>query len=174
MVVTLYLEQDWLTNPGKVTVYNEYKHNMYQIEVKNTALRCQVTLLDATTQEKLAQVKDTLTPFLKHKLIYYGSRRIAAVRQQTVKSRPVYVISGLNWRIIGDFARRQYRIMDKRKNIIAEVKKSWVFGVDTFSITIHWQDIDPVIVVAAVLAMNQSIAFNDHYEVVMGSYYGLE
>lgn len=173
-MVTLYLEQDWLTNPGKVMVYNEYKYNVYQIDVKNTAFRCQVTLLDADTQEQLAQVKDALTPFLKHKLIYYDKRRIAAVRHHTVKRRPVYIISGLNWRIIDDFSRRQYRIMDKKKNVIAEVKKSWVFGVDTFSITIHWQDIDPVIVVAAVLAMNLSIALNDHYEVALGSCYGLE
>ena len=173
--MTLYLEKDWLMSAEPVPVYDEYQQLVYLVAVKGASLRQRIKVLDAAGHVVLAQVKPGMSLFRTRKLLYDQSKRIATVSQRlTSRNRVVYEVSGLKWRIKEDFGQRHYQMTDRADRLIAEIEKCWMFRAERFAVTLCCEDIDPVRVLAAFLAVDLSSAKNELYQVAWDAPYSLE
>ena len=60
----------------------------------------------------------------------------------------------MNWRLQGNLWQHDYRLKDRKGNDLAKIHKQFLAWSDTFEMTILNQELDPVIVVAVILAID--------------------
>lgn len=173
--MTLYLEKNWSVSSKPVAVYDEYQQAVCLVEADGVSLRQRVIIRDNEGEIELAKVVQGLSLFKSRKILYYNTKRIATVRQRlTSRNRRIYDVSGLKWRIKEDVGQQNFQLTDREGQLVAEVTKCWMFRAERFALTIYIENIDPIIVLAAFLAVDLSAAKNELYQVVWDAPYSME
>lgn len=79
---------------------------------------------------------------------------MATIQQKMTLFKTKMAIQDIGWTIQGDFLGWQYVITDEQNQTIAEVKTKVLSWSDTFEITIDDTQVDPIIVLAIILAID--------------------
>ena len=106
------------------------------------------------TNEELAYVKESPFRFLTQLKVYQGNDYIATIQQKMTLFKTKMTIQDIGWTIQGDFLGWQYVIKDEKNQTIAEVKAKMLSWSDTFEMTIDDTQVDPIIVLAIILAID--------------------
>lgn len=150
----LYMKQKVFSLKQDFDIVDEHQKAVYTVEGKLMAIRRQLKIHDSQTGEELAMVKQELVAFTPTMHIYYKDERIATIRKKITFFRPSYVIDVLGWQIEGDYFAHDYNVLNQQGDIIADISKQFFSWSDTFELNIKEDDIDPVVVVAVVLAID--------------------
>ena len=137
--------------------FNIYDHNqtpLFRVSGKLFSVGRQLRIYDAITNEELAYVKESPFRFLTHLKVYKGNDYIATIQQKMTLFKTKMTIEDIGWTIQGDFLGWQYVITDEKNQTIAEVKAKMLSWSDTFEITIDDTQVDPIIVLAIILAID--------------------
>ncbi|KAF3299763.1 hypothetical protein FPV24_07540 [Carnobacterium sp. PL24RED07] len=137
--------------------FNIYDHNqtpLFRVSGKLFSVGRQLRIYDALTNEELAYVKESPFRFLTHLKVYKGNDYIATIQQKMTLFKTKMTIEDIGWTIQGDFLGWQYVITDEKNQTITEVKAKMLSWSDSFEITIDDTQVDPIIVLAIILAID--------------------
>lgn len=137
--------------------FNIYDHNqtpLFRVSGKLFSIGRKLRIYDALTDEELAYVKESPFRFLTQLKVYKGTDYTATIQQKMTLFKSKMVIQDIGWTIQGDFLGRHYVIKDEENQTIAEVKAKVLSWSDTFEISIDDTQVDPIIVLAIILAID--------------------
>ena len=150
----LYMKQKLFSLKQDFNIYDHNQTPLFRVSGKLFSVGRQLRIYDALTNEELAYVKESPFRFLTHLKVYKGNDYIATIQQKMTLFKTKMTIEDIGWTIQGDFLGWQYVITDEKNQTIAEVKAKMLSWSDTFEITIDDTQVDPIIVLAIILAID--------------------
>ncbi|MGH2016469.1 LURP-one-related/scramblase family protein [Aerococcus urinaeequi] len=150
----LYMKQKLFSLKQDFNIYDHNQTPLFRVSGKLFSVGRQLRIYDALTNEELAYVKESPFRFLTHLKVYKGNDYIATIQQKMTLFKTKMAIEDIGWTIQGDFLGWQYVITDEKNQTIAEVKAKMLSWSDTFEITIDDTQVDPIIVLAIILAID--------------------
>ena len=150
----LYMKQKVFSLKQDFNIYDHNQTPLFRISGKLFSLGRQLRIYDALTDEELAYVKETPFRLLTQLKIYRDNDYVATIQQKLTFFKTKMAIQDLGWTIEGDFLDWHYVIKDAAHQTIAEVEAKLLSWSDTFEITIDDTEVDPVIVLAIILAID--------------------
>ncbi len=150
----LYVKQKVLSLKEDFDVYDRQKKPVYHVKSKWFSIGRSMKIIDVKSGKPLVSVKQQLLSIFPILKVYYEGRYLCSVKKTWSLFRPKYQISRLNWRLQGDLWQHDYRLKDRKGNDLAKIHKQFLAWSDTFEMTILNQELDPVIVVAVILAID--------------------
>ncbi|WCG37185.1 LURP-one-related family protein [Aerococcus urinaeequi] len=150
----LYMKQKLFSLKQDFNIYDHNQTPLFRVSGKLFSVGRQLRIYDALTNEELAYVKESPFRFLTHLKVYKGNDYIATIQQKMTLFKTKMTIEDIGWTIQGDFLGWQYVITDEKNQTIAEVKAKMLSWSDTFEITIDDTQVDPIIVLAIILAVD--------------------
>ena len=150
----LYMKQKVFSLKQDFNIYDHNQTPLFRISGKLFSLGRQLRIYDALTDEELAYVKETPFRLLTQLKIYRDNDYVATIQQKLTFFKTKMAIQDLGWTIEGDFLDWHYVIKDADHQTIAEVEAKLLSWSDTFEITIDDTEVDPVIVLAIILAID--------------------
>ncbi|MGH2082839.1 LURP-one-related/scramblase family protein [Aerococcus urinaeequi] len=150
----LYMKQKLFSLEQDFNIYDHNQIPLFRVSGKLFSVGRQLRIYDALTDEELAYVKESPFRFLTHLKVYKGNDYIATIQQKMTLFKTKMTIQDIGWTIQGDFLGWQYVITDEKNQTIAEVKAKMLSWSDTFEITIDDTQVDPIIVLTIILAID--------------------
>ncbi|PMC80317.1 hypothetical protein CJ191_01800 [Aerococcus viridans] len=150
----LYMKQKVFSLKQDFNIYDHNQTPLFRISGKLFSLGRQLRIYDALTDEELAYVKETLFRLLTQLKIYRDNDYVATIQQKLTFFKTKMAIQDLGWTIEGDFLDWHYVIKDADHQTIAEVEAKLLSWSDTFEITIDDTEVDPIVVLAIILAID--------------------
>ncbi|HCT97408.1 MAG TPA: hypothetical protein DIC28_02640 [Aerococcus urinaeequi] len=150
----LYMKQKLFSLKQDFNIYDHNQTPLFRISGKLFSVGRQLRIYDVLTNEELAYVKESPFRFLTHLKVYKGTDYIATIQQKMTLFKTKMTIEDIGWTIQGDFLGWQYVIKNEKDQTIAEVKAKMLSWSDTFEITIDDTQVDPIIVLAIILAID--------------------
>ncbi|MGH2079951.1 LURP-one-related/scramblase family protein [Aerococcus urinaeequi] len=150
----LYMKQKLFSLKQDFNIYDHNQIPLFRVSGKLFSVGRQLRIYDALTDEELAYVKESPFRFLTHLKVYKGNDYIATIQQKMTLFKTKMTIQDIGWTIQGDFLGWQYVIKNEKNQTIAEVKAKMLSWSDTFEITIDDTQVDPIIVLAIILAID--------------------
>ncbi|KAF3302830.1 hypothetical protein FPV21_00935 [Carnobacterium sp. PL12RED10] len=150
----LYMKQKLFSLKQDFNIYDHNQTPLFRVSGKLFSFGRQLRIYDVLTNEELAYVKESPFRFLTHLKVYKGNDYIATIQQKMTLFKTKMTIEDIGWTIQGDFLGWQYVITDEKNQTIAEVKARMLSWSDTFEITIDDTQVDPIIVLAIILAID--------------------
>lgn len=153
----LYMKQKFWSLKEDFDIYDSQGQAVYRVASKWLTLGRKMKIMDGQTGEAVCQVNQQVIAFTPTMKVYYQGQHFCTIRKKITLFRPKYVVSGLNWRIEGNIFQHDYKIRDHRGHVIVEVRKKFFAWSDTFEFNIKDETIDPVQVVAVILAIDMAM-----------------
>ncbi|MGY0837587.1 LURP-one-related/scramblase family protein [Aerococcus urinaeequi] len=150
----LYMKQKVFSLKQDFNIYDHNQTPLFRVSGKLFSLGRQLRIYDALTDEELAYVKETPFRLLTQLKIYRDNDYVATIQQKLTFFKTKMAIQDLGWTIEGDFLDWRYVIKDAHHQTIAEVEAKLLSWSDTFEITIDDTEVDPIIVLAIILAID--------------------
>lgn len=150
----LYMKQKVFSIKQDFDILDVNQRPVYHVVGKLFSFGRQLTIYDSKTDHQLAQVKQKLLSLTPTMEVYVGGRLLCTIRKKITFFKPRYEVSHLDWQIEGDFFAHDYVILERDGTIVADIKKKFFSWSDTFEFNIIYEDIDPVSVVAVILAID--------------------
>ncbi|MFE2776229.1 LURP-one-related/scramblase family protein [Aerococcus urinaeequi] len=150
----LYMKQKLFSLKQDFNIYDHNQTPLFRVSGKLFSFGRQLRIYDVLTNEELAYVKESPFRFLTHLKVYKGTDYIATIQQKMTLFKTKMTIEDIGWTIQGDFLGWQYVIKNEKNQTIAEVKARMLSWSDTFEITIDDTQVDPIIVLAIILAID--------------------
>lgn len=150
----LYMKQKVFSLKQDFNIYDHNQTPLFRISGKLFSLGRQLRIYDALTDEELAYVKETPFRLLTQLKIYRDNDYVATIQQKLTFFKTKMAIQDLGWTIEGDFLDWHYVIKDADHQTIAEVEAKLLSWSDTFEITIDDTEVDPIVVLAIILAID--------------------
>lgn len=150
----LYMKQKVFSLKQDFNIYDHNQTPLFRVSGKLFSLGRQLRIYDALTDEELAYVKETPFRLLTQLKIYRDNDYVATIQQKLTFFKTKMAIQDLGWTIEGDFLDWHYVIKDADHQTIAEVEAKLLSWSDTFEITIDDTEVDPIVVLAIILAID--------------------
>lgn len=150
----LYMQQKVFSLKQDFDIFDVTQRPVYHVEGKLFSFGRQLSIYEAGTQRQLAEVKQKLLSFTPTMEVYVAGRLLCTIRKKITFFKPRYEVSHLDWQIEGDYFAHDYSILEGDGTIIADINKKFFSWSDTFEFDIYYEDIDPVNVVAVILAID--------------------
>lgn len=150
----LYMKQKVFSLKQDFNIYDHNQTPLFRISGKLFSLGRQLRIYDTLTDEELAYVKETPFRLLTQLKIYRDNDYVATIQQKLTFFKTKMAIQDLGWTIEGDFLDWHYVIKDADHQTIAEVEAKLLSWSDTFEITIDDTEVDPIVVLAIILAID--------------------
>lgn len=150
----LYMKQKVFSLKQDFNIYDHNQTPLFRISGKLFSLGRQLRIYDGLTDEELAYVKETPFRLLTQLKIYRDNDYVATIQQKLTFFKTKMAIQDLGWTIEGDFLDWHYVIKDADHQTIAEVEAKLLSWSDTFEITIDDTEVDPIVVLAIILAID--------------------
>lgn len=150
----LYMKQKLFSLKQDFNIYGHNQTLLFRVSSKLFSVGRQLRIYDALTNVELAYVKESPFRFLTQLKVYKGTDYIVTIQQKMTLFKTKMTIKDIGWTIQGDFLGWQYVITDEKNQTIAEVKAKMLSWSDTFEITIDDTQVDPIIVLAIILAID--------------------
>lgn len=147
----LYIKQKVFSYKDKFTVKDENEEDRYFVESELFSFGKKLKISDANGNE-LAVAKQKVMSFMPKFIVEVDGRDIAEITKKFKFLKPEYYVSGLDWKVEGDYSSHNYSIMSNDKEI-ASIHKVWMSWGDSYELTVD-DDVDNVVVLAVVLAID--------------------
>ncbi len=150
----LYMKQKMFSLKQDFSIYDSQDVPYFRVEGKLFSLGRQLTIYNARTNEELAYIKEEFFTLLTRMAVYRDDELVANVKQKFSFFRNNFEIQEIGWHIEGDFWGYNYVIKNQEDQIIARIQQKLFSWVDTFEFDIADDQVDPVTVVAVILAID--------------------
>lgn len=150
----LYMKQQIFSIKTKFDIYDIDQNPVYYVEGTIFTLSKQRFIYDVATGQELAYFKQELLHLLPTFDVYAGGEFVATIKKEFTFFKPRYVLQGTDWTIEGDFFNHNYQIIDGSGRVIATIAKRWFAWSDTFEFDINDDLVNPVAVIAVILAID--------------------
>lgn len=157
----LYMKQKVWSIKQDFDIFDVDESPVYHVSEKMFTFGRQMTIIDAITRDTLCEVKQKMLSFTPTLEVFCQGDKICTIRKKITFFKPSYEVSGLNWSIKGDFWGHDYTINESDGTMIADIRKKFLSWSDTFEFNIVYEDIDPVQVVAVILAIDMAMDIDD-------------
>ncbi len=126
-------------------IYDCDRNVRYVIKGELLSMKHHLHVYDATGRSELATVKEQLislrSPFSfdtnpKDFVIAIGGKKIGKVRTKAAFFKHKFDITFNEWTVEGDIIGKNYKVVDKNKNIVMTISQKWSIGYD-----LYWVDI---------------------------------
>lgn len=150
----LYMKQRFFSWTEDFDIYDANQRPVYTVKGELISLGRKLHIYDSQTRDRVASVhQKLLTIFPKFDVLVKG-KRIATIRKHWSFFSPKYSIDELGWTIKGNIWAHDYQLYDRSGKRVASVGKKLFAWSDTFEITPHNDEVDPVHIIAVVLAID--------------------
>ncbi|MEY8371323.1 LURP-one-related family protein [Aerococcaceae bacterium 50-4] len=150
----LYMKQKRFSLKQDFNIYDHNQVSLFRVTGKMLSLGRQLRIYDALNDEELAYVKETPFRLFTQLKIYRNDAYVATIQQQFAWFKTKMAIQDIGWTIEGDFWGWNYQIKDKAGQVIARIEAKILTWSDTFEINIDDTEVDPVTVLAVILAID--------------------
>ena len=153
----LFMKQKMFSFKQDFDIYDINQNPIYHVDSKLLSFGRQMEILDGQTGQSLCLVKQKVFSWTPTMEVYDGSGLFCRIRKQITFFKPRYSVEGPNWQVDGSIWQHNYQLTDQSGTVIADIQKKYLSWSDTFMITIHDETIDPVPVVATILAIDMAM-----------------
>lgn len=150
----LYMKQQFFSFRTKFDIYDIDQNPVYYVEGTLFTLSKQRFIYDVATGQELAYFKQELFHLFPTFDVYASGEFVATIKKEFSFFKPRYVLQGSDWSIEGDFFAHNYHIIDGTGQVIATISKKWLAWFDTFEFDINDALVNPVAVIAVILAID--------------------
>lgn len=150
----LYMKQKLMSLKGDFDIYDEDQQPVYHVEGKMFSVGRKLWVYDSHNHEELAYIEQKVMTLLPKMEVYVKGDYVASIVKKLSFFKPKYEVEGLNWSIEGDIFSYDYQILDPEGYLIAQIQKKYFSWSDTFEFNILEDDVDPVMVIAIILAID--------------------
>lgn len=135
-------------------IYNSAGEVMYEVKGKFFSLSRELAIYEIGQSQMRAKIKQKLLSWMPQMDIYVNDTLVTSIRQKLTFFREAYDVSGLNWRIEGDILAYNYQIYDQSGELLASIQRKLLAWSDTFKVHINNELVDPIYVIAVVMAID--------------------
>ncbi|MGX7106398.1 LURP-one-related/scramblase family protein [Hutsoniella sourekii] len=149
----LYVKQRRFSLNQNFDVTDGDGHSLYSVKSAKVSLRRKQTILDGQTKEELAKVKERLVSLRPTVDVLIAGEKVATITKKLTIGRDQYQIKNLNWLVQGNLFDHRYKITHKGQTL-ATINKKLLSLSDSFVCHIRDEEVNPVLVLAVVLAID--------------------
>lgn len=150
----LYMKQKLMSLKGDFEIYDENQYPVYHVEGKMFSVGRKLWIYDSQSHEELAYIEQKVMTLLARMDVYVKDAHVASIVKKISFFKPKYEVEGLDWTIQGDIFAYDYQILDRDGYLIADIQKKYLAWSDTFEFNILEEDVDPIMVIAIILAID--------------------
>lgn len=150
----LYMREKYLSFREDFNITDKTGLPVYRVKGRLLSIGRQLRVIDIRKNSEVAEVKQKVTAFMPRMDVYVEGDHKATVQKKLTILKPRYEIKALGWKVKGDVLKHNYRIIDADRQVIARIKKKFFTFTDTFQCDINDDQVDPVMVIAVILAID--------------------
>lgn len=157
----LYIKQKFFSPTQDFDIYDINQKPIYRVKGSFLSFTREQKVYDLSNNEEVAYLRRKILALMPRMEVYVRGRLVETIRQRLTFLNPRYDLDHLGWQIQGNILQHDYDIIDRRGTIIARINKRFFAWSDTFEVSINDQEVDPVMVLAVVLAIDSVMDDNN-------------
>lgn len=150
----LYIEQKVFSLTQDFDIYDINQRPIYHVKGTFLSLTREQRIYDVSNNQEVAYLRRKILSLMPRMEVFVRGRLVETIRQRLTFLSPRYDLDQLGWRIQGNILQHDYDIIDRRGTTLARINKRFFAWSDTFEVSINDQEVDPVMVLAVVLAID--------------------
>ena len=150
----LYMKQKMLSFKQDFNIVDSNQKPVYKVDGEFLSLGRKLHIINMETNEEVALVKQKVLSLMPQVDVFVRGQEVASIRKRITLFKPQFDIEQIGWTIKGDYFAHDYIIYDREGDLIAQRKKKYFAMSDTFEFNIDAEEVDPVMVIAVVLAID--------------------
>ena len=150
----LYMKQKMLSFKQDFNIVDSNQKPVYKVDGEFLSLGRKLHIINMETNEEVALVKQKVLSLMPQVDVFVRGQEVASIRKRITFFKPKFDIEQIGWTIKGDYFAHDYIIYDREGDLIAQIKKKYFAMSDTFELNIDAEEVDPVMVIAVVLAID--------------------
>ena len=152
--MNLYIKQHVFTWRDKFSVYDASGAERYFVESELFTFGKRLHVYD-TRGAEVAYIEQKVFSFLPKYYIFRGEREVAQIVREFTFFKHEYTVSGLGWRVHGDWFDHEYEV-ERGGTTVAAVSKEWFTFGDAYEIRIN-DEVDEINALAVCLVIDACI-----------------
>ncbi|MBZ6527658.1 LURP-one-related family protein [Aerococcaceae bacterium DSM 111021] len=150
----LYMKQKMLSFKQDFNIVDANQKPVYKVDGELISMGRKLHIIDLETNQEVALVKQKVLTLMPHVDVFVNDKHVAGIRKRLTFFKPQFEIDQIGWTIEGDYFAHDYNIYDREGDLIAQINKKFFAMSDTFEFNIDSDEVDPVMVIAVVLAID--------------------
>ncbi|WP_162890907.1 LURP-one-related/scramblase family protein [Suicoccus acidiformans] len=150
----LYMKERIVSLTDNFDIKDGRNKPVYRVKGKMFSIGRKFKIYDAQSNEELAQVSEKIVSLLPQMTVKVHGKTVTKIKKKLTLFKDRYKLTDIGWYIEGDIMDYRYSIYNEDKQRVAKIRKKLVSLSDSFVIDIEDKSIDPIYVVAVVLAID--------------------